>query len=839
MIDDIIFGLLSPDVVKKMSVVEVTRPELYDRDGYPIESGVMDSRLGVIDPGLRCRTCGGNIGSCMGHFGYMELSKPVINVNYVKEIHQLLVATCQHCAKPLSIDMKGMKDPLKSLYLSKKSECPHCGTKQEKITLEKPHSFKIGRENLNPQKIREWFEKIPTVTAKKLGLKGGRPEWLIITLFPIPPVTMRPSITLESGERSEDDLTHKLVDIVRANQRLRDSIDIGAPDFIQEDQWELLQYHISSFFNNELGGVPQARHRSGRPLRTIAQRLKGKEGRFRTNLSGKRVNFSARTVISPDPNISINEVGVPESIAKDLTIPTKINDRNKTKLKSLIKRGPNTWPGANYVIRPDGLRKKITDENKKTIAEEVEEKYTVERHLQDGDVAVFNRQPSLHRMSMMAHIIKVMPNKTFRINLCVCPPYNADFDGDEMNLHIPQTEEAQAEAKELMLIENQIRSPRFGGPIIGCIQDHISGNYLLTKKGKGLQKKDAVQILINSGMEKFIGKVNGKVSGKELFSYLLPRGLNIEFKSNMCRGCEECKGEDCPYDNYVKIKNGKLETGVIDKKAIADEDGKLLDKIEREYGSEESREFLNSVSKLGINYLDMHGFTVSISDIDISKEAKKKINKTINKNQKKTDRLVESYKKGDLERRPGESMKESLESYILNVLKETLDEIGKIVSDDMKENHAVVMAKTGARGSMVNLTQLSGAVGQQTLQGERIKRGYYGRILPHFKKGELGPEAHGFVSSSFKKGLTPYEFFFNSMDGREKLMDTSLRTRQSGYMERRLANALQELKVEYDKTVRDNNNNIIQFEPGEDGIDPAKSEWGKIDVGKIVKELIG
>lgn len=835
MIDKIRFGLMSPEMVKKMSVVEITRPELYDRDGYPIENGVMDSRLGVIDPGLRCRTCGGNIGKCMGHFGYLELAKPVVNVNYVKEIHQILTATCQNCAKPLG-ELKG-KDPLKSLYLSKKSECPHCGARQDKVTVEKPHSFKIGRESINPQDIREWFEKIPLSSAKKFGLKGGRPEWLIITLFPIPPVTMRPSITLEIGERSEDDLTHKIVDIVRANQRLRDSIDIGAPDFIQEDQWELLQYHISSFFNNELSGVPQARHRSGRPLRTIAQRLKGKEGRFRMNLSGKRVNFSARTVISPDPNISINEVGVPEEIAKDLTIPVKVNEKNINKIRSLIRKGPNRWPGANYVIRPDGLRKKITDGNRNSIVDEIEPKFIVERHLQNGDIGIFNRQPSLHRMSMMAHKVRVMPHKTFRLNLCVCPPYNADFDGDEMNLHIPQTEEAQTEAKELMLVEKQIRSPRFGGPIIGCIQDHISGNYLLTKKGNKINKKDAIQLMVDSGIA--VKNMDKDIDGKKVFSYLLPDDLNIEFKSNVCRGCDECKKEECPYDEYVKIENGKLKAGVIDKQAIAEEDGKLLDKIERYYGSEASKKFLNSVSKLGINYLDIHGFTVGISDVDISKKARKEIDRVINKNQKRADDLVERYRKGELERRPGENIKESLESYILNVLKEILDEVGEIVSGDIKENHAIAMAKTGARGSMVNLTQLAGVVGQQTLQSKRIHRGYYGRTLPHFKRGELSPKAHGFVSSSFKRGLTPYEFFFNSMDSREKLMDTSLRTRQSGYMERRLVNALQELRVEYDNTIRDNTGTIIQFKPGEDGIDPAKSEWGKIDVEKIVKELIG
>ncbi|UCG95006.1 MAG: DNA-directed RNA polymerase subunit A' [archaeon] len=832
------FGLLSPKVLKKIASVEIDRYDLYDRDGYPVEGGIMDPRLGVVDPGMRCRVCGGGVGTCFGHFGYIELARPVIHVRHVKTIYSLLRATCEECGRVLETkeELKKKDSPLYDLYLAKRKKCPYCGAKQGSVRLNKPYNFTLDKKPLTPLRIREWLEKITAKDLEILKIKGGRPEWLVITLLPVPPVTVRPSITLETGERSEDDLTHKLVDIIRINQRLKDNITIGAPDFIIDDLWELLQYHASTFFDNNLSGVPQARHRSGRALRTLSQRLKGKEGRFRNNLSGKRVNFSSRTVISPDPNISINEVGIPEVVAKELTVPITVNDRNISFLRAMIRRGPSAIDGANYIIRPDGRKKKITEENANEIAEEIEKGYMVERHLKDGDIVIFNRQPSLHRMSVMAHRVKITPWRTFTLNLCVCAPYNADFDGDEMNLHVPQSVEALTEAESLMLVEKHIRSPRFGGPIIGCIQDHISGNYILTKKGTKMSGEKAIQYLANLGIEK---RVKNEITGKGLFSHLLPQDLSIRFKSNACMGCDECKKEKCPWDLYVSIKNGKLKTGVIDSKAIGREKGLLLDFIEKNYGSGEARLFLDRVSKLGIRFLMEKGFTIGISDQDISDKAKKDIEKVVRKVEKECMELIGKYRNRELEQLPGQTLKESLETYIMKALRKVVDQASEIISDTLPENCAVVMAKSGARGSMLNLTQLAGCIGQQTLQGERIHRGYKNRTLPHFKKGELSPQSRGFIPVSFKDGLNPFEFFFNAMNGREGLMDKSLRTRKSGYMERRLVNALQELKVEYDKTVRDDWGRIVQFFPAEDGIDPSKSEWGSIRIENLVESEIG
>src|SRR3990167_5369625 len=377
-VSSITFGLFSAKQIKKIAAVKVVTPELYDKEGYPVDGGLMDVRLGVIDPGLRCKTCGGKLKECIGHFGYIELARPVIHIKYINILYKILKSICRECSRVLSTDVpkisgedieeddeeyvaKPKKGVISSLKLAK--VCPHCSAKQFDISLEKPSTLMEGDRRLSPIEIRSRFEKLPDDDLRLIGLDASyaRPEWMIITILPIPPVTIRPSITLETGERSEDDLTHKLGDIVRINQRLFENINAGAPQIIIEDLWDLLQYHITTFFDNSLSQVPPARHRSGQPLKTLTERIKSKEGRIRHNLAGKRVNFAARTVISPDPMIKFNEVGVPLIIAMELTVPERVTEWNINRMKEYIKKGPTNYPGSNYVIRPDGKKKKITD----------------------------------------------------------------------------------------------------------------------------------------------------------------------------------------------------------------------------------------------------------------------------------------------------------------------------------------------------------------------------------------------------------------------------------------------------------------------------------------------
>jgi len=899
------FGLMDPEEYREMSATKIITADTYDDDGFPIDMGLMDPRLGVIDPGLECKTCGKHSGSCNGHFGHIELAAPVIHVGFSKLIRRLLRGTCRECARLcLTEDEKeefrsrldrtralgqDLNDVTKAAIRQarKKDRCPHCGEQQFDIQHEKPTTYyevqqvlaaeysdriaeamepgedservsptelaeetgidpgriqeilsgdfrprkedrraiesaldvDLTEEDMNklmPSDIRDWFENIPDEDIEVLGIDSerSRPEWMILTVLPVPPVTARPSITLDNGQRSEDDLTHKLVDIIRINQRFMENREAGAPQLIIEDLWELLQYHVTTFMDNEISGTPPARHRSGRPLKTLSQRLKGKEGRFRGSLSGKRVNFSARTVISPDPTLSLNEVGVPDRVATEMTQTMNVNERNLQEARRYVSNGPEAHPGANYVRRDDGRRLKVTEKNCEELAEKVEPGWEVSRHLIDGDIIIFNRQPSLHRMSIMAHEVVVMPYKTFRLNTVVCPPYNADFDGDEMNMHALQNEEARAEARTLMRVQEQMLSPRFGENILGAIQDHITATYLLTNQNPEFNETQALDLLRATRIDELPpadGEDNGKPywTGRTLFSELLPDGLDLEFTSSA--------------GDTVVIEDGQMLDGTIDEDAVGAFGGEIVDTIAKQYSRTRARIFINEISSVAIRTIMHFGFSISIDDESIPPEAQAQVDEAMQEANERVEELIEAYEQGDLESLPGRTIDETLEMKIMQTLGQARDSAGDIAEDHFgNENPAVIMAESGARGSMLNLTQMAGCVGQQAVRGERINRGYENRTLSHFEEGDLSADAHGFVEHSYREGLNPKEFFFHAMGGREGLVDTAVRTSKSGYLQRRLINALSELEAQYDGTVRDTSDTIVQFEFGEDGTSPVE-----------------
>ena len=857
------FSVWSPVEIRKFSVAEITAPETYDEDGMPVQGGLMDNRLGTLEPGQKCITCGNTSAKCPGHFGHIELAEPVLHIAFVDDIHKLLLTTCRSCnrikleneelasyreirsakASYAVITLDNIKDDI--IEKSKKIKiCPHCQAEQYDLIFTKPTIFvektEAGENRLLPITIRERLSNITDDDLKLLGYdpSTARPEWFVLQVLPVPPVTVRPSIILETGIRSEDDLTHKLVDIIRVNQRLKESKEAGTPPLIVQDLVDLLQYHVTTYFDNEVSGIPQAHHRSGRPLKTLTQRLKGKEGRFRGSLSGKRVDFSSRTVISPDPNIAISEVGIPYEVAKKLTIPETVSNWNIEKLKTLVFNGPNNYPGANYIIRPDGVKIRLDYVNdRQMVADSIVPGYIIERHLSDSDIVIFNRQPSLHRMSIMAHYVRVLPYRTFRLHPAVCPPYNADFDGDEMNLHVPQSEEARSEAALLMSVQDQLISPRYGGPIIGGIRDFITGAYMLTSDESYLSKEEFFNLALLGGYAGALpepkGEKDGKklYTGKQLFSLFLPKDFNFIITSKWNKSIKG-EGKD------VVIKNGELISGVIDKASIgAEEPDSVLHRIAKDYGNDVAQQFLNSILVMLKTFITHRGFTYGYSDLWLSEDTHKEITEVIKKAYDKIGELIQQYKEGTLPLTRGLSPEEALELYLVNELSRARDRAGRLADRSFpNDNAGVIMASTGARGSTLNIGQMTAVLGQQSIRGKRIHKGYHNRSLPHFKINDTNPDAKGFVKSNYRDGLTPLEFFFHAMGGREGLVDTAVRTQQSGYMQRRLINALEHLKLEYDGTVRDPHGNIIQYLYGEDGIDPAKSDHGEaVNISRIIE----
>ena len=801
------FSLLSPDKVKKISTAKIVTPELYDIDGFPVDGGLMDLRLGAIDPGVRCRTCGKRVKECPGHPGSIELARPVFHIKYIPLIELCLRSFCPACGKlTLSEEkQKGLSTSIKAKKARDMKKCPYCNEIIEKIKLEKPSTFMIGKKRLSPIEVRDRLVNIKDEELKKIGIntKTCRPEWAVISLLLVPSVTVRPSITLESGERSEDDLTHKLSDIIRANQRLWENLNAGAPEVIIEDLWDLLQYHVTTFFDNTLTRIPPARHRSGQPLKTITERIKGKEGRIRHNLAGKRVNYSARTVVSPDPFIKINEVGVPFEVARVITVAETVTSMNIEAMKELIRRGEN-YPGANYVIRIDGKKKKITGDLKEELCNEIQPGYKIERHLRDGDIVLFNRHPTLHKQGLMAHYVKVLPNRTFRLHPAAAAPYNADYDGDEMNIHSPQTEEAQAEAKVILEISNNIISSKNNMNLIGTFADAVTGAYLLGKTS--LTKEEADELLYSVGVINNIK--TKKIEGVDVYSQVIPKNSTVKIPA---------------------IITGSGTFGI--------EDGKIVKIIDSEFGRETTMDTINKAFKLGAEYLSRVGFTLSLQDINVSEKVKKATLDIIDAAEKKTNEIIKEYEERTLTLIPGKSLEGTRETKIMQVLNDVRAQAGNVVKENFsQESNISKMITPGAGGSILNITQMGCCVGQQSLWSRRIGFGYTDRTLSFFKRNDLSPEARGFIKSAYIDGLKPSEFFFGAITGRDSLMDTALRTPKSGYLYRRLVSALQDLKVEYDGTVRDASENIVQFAYGDDGKDVAKLhlEDDKITPGEAV-----
>lgn len=838
------FGILSPEEIKKLSAAKLTVPDTYNEDGYPIDGGLLDQRLGVIDPGLVCKTCGARAKTCPGHFGHLELVRPVIHSEFSKILYMIMHATCFECHRIL-LDEKHIeklresrgteevllenaeraeltaenetkiRGPQAKIKSSKK--CPYCNALQPKLRFAQPTFFTIGERRLKPDEIRDKVSRISKEDLKLINIDPAvsDPSWLVLSALLVPPVNVRPSITLESGERSEDDLTHKLVDIMRINQRLEQNINAGAPQIIIDDLWELLQYHVTAYFNNETSGIPPARHRSGRALKTLAQRLKGKEGRFRYNLSGKRVNYSARTVISVDPYVNIDEVGVPPDIASKLTVPFYITAWNLEYAKAMLLS--TTYPNVINVIAKDGKRKRAIDANREELVKELTPGVILERQLVDGDIVLFNRQPSLHRISIMAHKVKILPGKTFRINFCTTSPYNADFDGDEMNLHVPQTLEAQAEARLLMDVQYQVFSPKDGDAIITNSEDGISGMYDLTKEGTLLTKDEAVYLLgIADIYELPTEQKSGLYKGTDIFSMLLPRGL--DFLSKRSSGT-------------VRIKNGKLTEGIITKE-IYGGGNQLFVKIANDFGFERLKEFIFQSSKLADAYVTLAGVTVGVKEYAIDEAMEKERARVVKETFEKVNDLIAQYKAKKLEPLIGYTLRESLERIIITELNIARNKAGEIlVKHEGESNSAVEMAKSGSRGNVLNLEQMSMFLGQQaTLSGGRIKRGYYSnRVLPHIAPGDVGPVAHGFITTSYYSGMSPVELFMHAVGSRGSEVYKALLTGRSGYLYRRLSNALQDYYVKNDLSVRDVNNNIIQTTYGGDAVNPMMSQFLEIE----------
>ena len=811
------FSIFTNKDVKKYSAVKndplgISVAESYD-NYEPKKGGLVDLRLGTCDPYLPCSTCGLNSNECPGHFGHTELAEPVFHYGFLNHLKSVLQCICLRCSNIL-VDRTPelsakllLKQPKKRFaemrgMCKNVNHCHHCGvpvpnikkevkekTASVKILIERDSKNvnideKTGEktemnkkilEELTPRDCYNILRLVSNTDASLLGFntKRGRPEDLIMVRFPVPPVTIRPTakIDFQSSSTMENSLTLKIADIINNNNKVRKEIEKqnmeGDETNYKQDVATLVQYHVATFFDNESISLPRSEFKTGgKPTKSIKERLSGKQGRVRLNLMGKRVDFSGRTVITSDPYIDIDQLGVPLKIAMELTVPEEVTPYNIKYLSALVRNGRDKYPGANFVKRTilvDG--KKIEQRidlkfRKKDIR--LQYGYVVERHMLNDDYVLFNRQPTLHRPSMMGHRVHILQRddcNTFRMNVSVTKPYNADFDGDEMNIHLAQSIQARNELKMIANSKYQIILPKDSSPVIGCMQDTVSGAYMLSTFDTTFDAYTANLLLANTS---FINKEkidkNKIYTGAELFSKIIPDGINRVVKSG---------------DKVVfEIRNGKIITGILDKKSLSNARNSIVHYIWDKYGANETQKFIDDSQRIILNYLMLQGQTVGFKDVVADKKLEKKFTTMIKQKILEVKSKITQYE-NDVDKISADIIEDDIQAELASFGPDIGSSLMKKLDNS---NFFYVLINSGSKGGSKNIQQIMGCIGQINVEGTRVKKSVQGRSLSYFHKDDDTPEARGFVSNNYVKGLEAYEMFYQTIAGRAGLIDTAIKS---------------------------------------------------------------
>lgn len=1049
-INQIIFGILSPERILEMSSCEIYRHVTGNNKDQPGTQS--DSRLGVIERGRICQTCLNDYNNCPGHMGHINLAKPIFHPLYLTTIlMKLLTMICFRCSRLIvspqnssKLNQIKAKIPKARFALVKQlieqekrqSSCSHClATLPFKIRKHPNLLSKIvviyenESENrkeksynerlINPEIVLSILKGIPDDDLISMGFdpKLSRPEWMIWTVMPFPPITVRPPAKLDIGRYGDDDLTAKLNDISKTNnnikinmQKIESSEQLEQIDYL----WEILQQHISTYIDNE-SNDKKAVTRSGRPLKALVQRIKSKEGRVRWNLMGKRVDDSGRTVITPDNNINIDEIGIPIKIAINLVKPEFVTAYNINFLQTLVYNGIDRYPGAKYIV-PKGSKfkkpLKVMDQSRRQqIKLAIGD--VVYRNLLDGDWVLVNRQPSLHRMSMMAHKVVILKGETFRLNAQSITPYNADFDGDEMNIHVPQSLESENELSRLSHLATQIISPKNSLPIMGLVQDGLLGLYIFGQHGF-LSVKNTMKMLNDLGN-------------------LADHNYHSTSQSHLITSSQDILNNTLPkitvFGKNRSIANDTIQYGHLSKgKIIESEQLKsgrtgLFHITWSDYGPNVARRLFDNLARISTNWLLIGGFSIGILDCIPNKYIKTRIHSIVNMFDQATQYLVdyqqlrslpsidfpdqcdltyvqlvekltnlikkeghtynnktrveqlmseiyypliinrlifETYRleqekdnfqsthvnsfvtknfnmvleywcdpeKGfinniiykfevDIQTKqqynklvdmvklirdqynlnyienfiairqhflsltnvnlidngsmsetvlqqlegmcsfirtliyivPGSfDMSDRLEEKLYELTQQSTNIVNGIISDNIGfyqylgldksyfnyiGNAFRTMYLAKSKGDNTNIGQIAGLLGQQDNEGKRQGNFFYRRSLPHYPKDSIEPKSRGYIHNSFLDGLNTLEYYAHAQSGRLNQIDKTIKTAETGYLQRKLIKMMENLIVHYDGTVRNSAKNVIQKLYGGDSIDPQQLENILIDIDSL------
>ena len=846
------FGILNADEIERMSVVDVSDVNIYHR-GKPQVNGINDHRMGTVDRRLLCGTCGCDVRFCPGHTGFINLPLPCFHIGYVEQTIKVLRSTCFFCCR-LSMSAEEVdtvvgenqepKARFTAIYsqAKMKKKCPHCKAPKPNYSriaagvkldwggddseFESEEERVFANKPFTAQSAFSIMNCISDADAQTLGFNTEvcHPRDMITRSVLVPPPIARPAIMASEGSRArgQDDITHKLQDINKRCIEIRTMLSqnkVDDSDALPNDimeKWSKLQIEVYSYISNNIRGQKTTAQRNLGVTKSIVDRLKGKDGRVRGNLMGKRVNFSARSVITPDPIMDVDQVGVPYKIAMSLTVPERITPSNICEMKERVLNGTKDIRGAECII---------TSENQVIQLDSCDDRsqirlqygWVVERFLKNDDFVIFNRQPSLHRMGMMGHRVVLVSGSTFRLNLSVANPYNADFDGDEMNMHVPQSACSIAEVGNIMAVPNQIISPQANKPCIGIVQDTLLGSYLITGPGVFLTKNDMMNYIswVKYPHHNYelpppaICKPVYLWTGSQLFSMLLPPTM-------MLTRCRDAHAVGVPQKGDVLIRKGVLLYGQLSKATLGSSANGIIDVMFRDFGPLKTVRFAGDVQRVVNQWLLKRGFSVGISDCVLDEKGQEEIKARIANGFHNCDAILN-------ENIPS-SMKMEAEGTVGRILSKLLMQTGDSVQSHLRENSIAAMVTAGSKGNPINLSQICGCVGQQSVEGKRIIPESADRTLACFAHEEKSINANGFVQNSYCLGLEPHEYFFHAMGGREGLVDTAVKTATTGYIQRRQMKAMEDNRAAYDVSVRNAQSTIIQFVYGGDGCDPCRVE---------------
>ncbi|ORY64266.1 uncharacterized protein BCR38DRAFT_474771 [Pseudomassariella vexata] len=739
------------------------------------------------------------------------------------------------------------------------------------------------------EKEQDMMKLLRNSRPQPKGAKPEKPATFFLQVILVPPNKYRPEARQGDGGIAEDQQNSLYKMILHASTRVaqiyRDIFNAGksgveAP-VRKRDISELheactqLQDCVNSLIDrdrNPIRGAAGKRNEDG-----IKQKLEKKEGLFRKNMMGKRVNFAARSVISPDPNIETSEIGVPPVFAKKLTYPEPVTSHNFLEMQQAVINGPDKWPGAVAIENENGqiinLTKKTADD-RLALANQLLAPTThnqtgargkkVHRHLGNGDVVLMNRQPTLHKPSIMGHRVRVLPGeKTLRMHYANCNTYNADFDGDEMNMHFPQNEVARAEAMQIADTDHQYLSGTAGKPLRGLIQDHLSVSVALCNKDTFFDK-GAYQQLVYNALRPEHGHITTerlelvppailkpvrRWTGKQVITTILKNTKPVGFgdlwltgKSSIPADLWASKSEE----GLVLFQDGEFIHGILDKSQLGPSSGGFIHSVHETWGPESAAKLLSCMGRLLTRYLNMRAFTCGMDDLRLTPEGEKarkeQLKSATSVGLKVATKYVSLDKHADiddtnptlLERLEG-VMRDDREQEGLDVM---MNQACSIVTSDVKSavmpkglekqfpwNQMQSMTTSGAKGSAVNATLISCNLGSQVLEGRRVPVMVSGKTLPCFRPFETNVRAGGYIVNRFLTGIRPQEYYFHHMAGREGLIDTAVKTSRSGYLQRCLIKGMEGLKVAYDTSVRDADGTLVQFLYGEDGLDITKQKY--------------